>query len=133
MSKLDLEKDAVQLVPATATASVYKAWHELPGQNGDLVKWMETTGYETVAATQDAPSILGRGGGRLEAFASGFLGVTPIYEGERGRQSQGVVKDAPWAFKPSKTPAPVTLIPTVWSCGNSQHFNRTQEIESSGD
>ena len=29
MNKLNLEKDAVELVPATATANVYKAWHEL--------------------------------------------------------------------------------------------------------
>lgn len=108
MNKLNLEKDAVELVPATATANVYKAWHELPGQNGNLVEWLKTTDHEIYIA--EKPGRASYPGTRRRAivkYASTGRSsqATPISSRSMGlaRPSKGVVKEAPWdTFKPSK-------------------------------
>ena len=116
MEKFGLEEDAVQLVPASSTANVYKAWHELPGQNGDLVRWMEGPGYSLYVAEKPGraqyPGTWRRAiagvcrHGAFLASHSLFLKVRGI-----GKAIQAVVKGAPWhAFRPSKSPAPVRYI-----------------------
>ena len=79
-----------------------------------FVSWHVATGHRRRMQAQGVP-----------ASHSDFLKVKGI-----GKAIQGVVKEAPWdTFKPSKAPAPVTLIPAK---GLELRCNRLNIFQSDG-